>query len=374
MRVMSRIATLLSLVVLTLGSHATLAANTKYAVGTCEPKLTSFSTIQAALNATPPPTVVEVCPGTYQEQVVITQGVSLEGVSNGTSDQAIIASPAAGLVQNTTSDFVGELLAVQLWVNNASGPVTITNITVDAAGNRVSGNVFIVGVFYQNSAGTVKEVTTRNQEGNGFGTGVWLEGGSSNPSVTLNKCSIHDFDSDGIETETNASSSELTATLTDNNVISGIVFNDAVDVGISSGSTVTATGNVLSAINISTNGTYNLLTTIGFDTGFGAVGSLSGNVITNTQVGISANANNVSITSNKLFNTKIGIAMKSAVVTIKNNAIMNAGTGIQFSCGADNNVISNTISDAGTGLSTVPASVTVNNTFFNVGTISADGC
>jgi hypothetical protein len=371
---MSRIVTLLSLLVLTLGSHATLAANTKYAVGTCEPKLTSFSTIQAALNATPAPTVVEVCPGTYQEQVVITQGVTLEGVSNGTSDQAIIASPAAGLVQNTTSDFVGELLAVQLWVNNASGPVTITNITVDAAGNRVSGNVFIVGVFYQNSAGTVKEVTTRNQEGNGFGTGIWLEGGSSNPSVTLDKCSIHDFDSDGIETETNASSSELTATLTDNNVISGIVFNDAVDVGISSGSTVTATGNVLSAINISTNGTYNLLTTYGFDTGFGAAGSLSGNVITNTQIGISANADNVSITSNKLFNTKIGIAMKSAVVTIKNNTVMNAGTGIQFSCGADNNVISNTINDAGTGLSTVPASVTATNTFFNVGAIRTDGC
>jgi hypothetical protein len=370
---MSRMVTLFALFVLTLGTHQTVAA-TKYAVGTCEPKLTSFSTIQAALSATPAPTIVEVCPGTYPEQVVITQGVTLEGVSNGTSDQAIIASPAAGLVQNATTDFAGQFLAVQLWVDNATAPVTITNITVDATGNRVSGNTFIVGVFFQNSAGTMKEVTTRNQEGNGFGTGIWLEGGSTNPSITINKCSIHDFDSDGIETETNSSSSELSATLTDNNIISGIVFNDAVDVGISEGSTVTATNNVLSAINISTNGTYNLLTTYGFDTGFGATGSLSGNVITNTQIGIFAGADNVSITSNKLLNTKTGISMKSAVATIQNNTISNAGTGIQLSCGADNNVSSNTISDAVTGLSTVPTGFTASNTFFNVGTISSGGC
>jgi parallel beta-helix repeat protein len=66
--------------------------------------------------------------------------------------------------------------------------------------------------------------------------------------------------------------------------------------------------------------------------------------------------------------------MKSAVATIQNNTISNAGTGIQLSCGADNNVSSNTISDAVTGLSTVPAAFTATNTFFNVGTISSGGC
>jgi hypothetical protein len=37
------------------------SAKATYAVGTCEPKLPSFGSIQAALNATPSPNVVEVC-------------------------------------------------------------------------------------------------------------------------------------------------------------------------------------------------------------------------------------------------------------------------------------------------------------------------
>ena len=79
---MSRInIVLLSLViVLTLGASDLLAVTTvTYAAGTCKPSLPSFSTISGALAATPAPNVVLVCPGTYPEQIVITQAVTLPG-------------------------------------------------------------------------------------------------------------------------------------------------------------------------------------------------------------------------------------------------------------------------------------------------------
>jgi len=47
----------------------------------------------------------------------------MKGVSNGNSAQAIIASPAGGLVANATDD-KGFSIAAQLWVNNASGRST----------------------------------------------------------------------------------------------------------------------------------------------------------------------------------------------------------------------------------------------------------
>jgi hypothetical protein len=63
---------------------------TTYVVGTCKPRLRSFSNISAALAATPAPDVVQVCPGTYPEQVEITQPVTLAGIASGNSEQAII--------------------------------------------------------------------------------------------------------------------------------------------------------------------------------------------------------------------------------------------------------------------------------------------
>ena len=56
-------AMLFSVVLLAFGAND-LQAQT-YIVGTCETG-TTFTTIQAALNASPSPNIVEVCPGSYK--------------------------------------------------------------------------------------------------------------------------------------------------------------------------------------------------------------------------------------------------------------------------------------------------------------------
>src|SRR5271157_3914264 len=157
---MSRIGfvNLLSVLVLTLASN-TLWATVTYQVGTCKPGH-SFPTITAALTATPPPNVVKVCPGTYPEQVVITQAVILEGMISGNSGEVIIASPPNGLVVNATDD-LGDPIAAQAYVEASPGPTQISDITLDGANNEVMAPAYVVGIFFQDSSGTVKHVSTR---------------------------------------------------------------------------------------------------------------------------------------------------------------------------------------------------------------------
>lgn len=80
-----------------------LAASVAVGPSTCQPGLVHFATIQAAVSAVPFGATVLVCPGTYAEQVMITQPLTLKGVTDGVSGAAIIAVPAGGLVLNANS-------------------------------------------------------------------------------------------------------------------------------------------------------------------------------------------------------------------------------------------------------------------------------
>ncbi len=75
-----------------------LAASVAVGPNTCQPSLVHFATIQAAVSAVPFGATVLVCPGTYPEQVVITQPLTLKGVTDGVSGAAVIAVPAGRIV------------------------------------------------------------------------------------------------------------------------------------------------------------------------------------------------------------------------------------------------------------------------------------
>src|SRR5690242_15781444 len=102
--VCNRIAMTLFVLAVAVGSwgQSPITANT-YAVGTCKPSLPSYSTISGALAATPAPNTVLVCPGTYVEQILITQPVTLQGVTSGGSGQVIVQLPGGYVLQETNS-------------------------------------------------------------------------------------------------------------------------------------------------------------------------------------------------------------------------------------------------------------------------------
>jgi hypothetical protein len=359
---MSRMKSLTLLLALVAQVSLVSATTTTYTVGWCQPNNTSFDTITEALAATPAPNVVQVCPGTYNEQLVITKPVTLEGITVGDAAQVIVAAPSGGLVTNATSD-LGDPIAAQVWVESANGAVTLSNLTVDGTGNNVASGTYIVGVFFQDSPGTVNRLTIQNQNGNSGGVGLWLEGGSANPTVTVENTNLQAFDYTGMAAETNSNTSELTATIKGNYLASSFASANGID--LLGGQTATTTGNL---ITVGSEGVV-------IEGGSGAVSS---NKVLSGAVGIALVTDGVSVTNNMVYNNaaqnSFGIIATSATAAVTGNTIAQFSAGISLQCAASANVHSNTILDAAQGLINVPAGAAPSNTYYNVGTISSGGC
>lgn len=159
-----------------------------------------YSTIQAAINAAAPGTKVLVCPGTYAEQVEITNPLTLKGVQSGNLEAAVIVSPPGGLVV-PPGGFTGG--APQIFAHDVAGEVNVSNLTVDAANNQItncSSPNYIIGVYLLNAAGSVENVVTRNQNtasgsncGNGIGIRVYADTIPSDVTVSNDTSSTYDF-------------------------------------------------------------------------------------------------------------------------------------------------------------------------------------
>jgi len=255
----------------------------EYAVGTCKPSLPSYPNISAAVSSVPAGSTVLVCPGTYPEQVVITQPLTLQGISTGNSGQAVIAVPGTGL---TAISGVYYLTVSPQVEATTAGPVNITNITVDGTGGSNACSSRLVGIYYgSGSSGTVNNVTVRNEMNSQCDVGILAENGTAtNESVTIENSIVHDFDGTGILADTNQSSPSLTVTIKDNYIDGGLN-------GISIGSGVF--GSV----------TANLVCDVGGYAIFSqSLVLISSNTVTGSSYGIAIEATGASVTSNKISN------------------------------------------------------------------------
>src|SRR5258708_24947278 len=224
-------------------------------VGTCK-NLVQFATIQAAINATPANSTIDICPGTYMEQLSINKNLTFVGVASGTADGVVILPPVAGLAANTNSLATGNPIAAHVWV---LGPATVNfnNLIVDSLGNGQSGcgAPDVIGILYQNASGTLNHIATRNQwigtsesdsgsNGCQNGLGIFVQSGNSGTStVTVENSSVHDYQKNGI------TGNEVGTTIT-------VLNNDVVGQGATNGA----------AEN-------------GVQIGVGAVGTVSGNLV-----------------------------------------------------------------------------------------------
>lgn len=174
----------------------------------------AFATIQAAVTAAPAGSTINVCPGTYPEQVSINKRLTLQGVASGSLNQAVVTAPAGGIVANTVSLATAYPIAAQIYVHDATG-VTIANLTVDGSGNNGltgCGAPNLVGIYYQDATGPIRDVVTRNQTSvppngcaQGTGMGIFVQsgvslvtGGAGTSTVTVLNSSVHDFQKNGI--------------------------------------------------------------------------------------------------------------------------------------------------------------------------------
>jgi hypothetical protein len=348
------------------------AASVTYIVGTCKSG-TQFSTIQSALDASPAPNTVEVCPGVYSEQVTITKPVTLEGITASNGGRVRIFLPP-GYTANATLAEVGEdnIPAVaQVYVNNVSGgTVNLTNLDVDGSGFGMN-DIHFVGIVYQGSSGTINRVITAYQNNSNpgatgvYGFGMWIQGSSSKPSVTVENSSMHDFGSIGIDTTGVAESpSDLTVTIKNNAAFLTSTTSSTTGIYLDLGSNPTVSGNVVSGVE---EGIY----------AGSFLGSITGNTIVGTEYGIELNEDGASVKSNNIFESaSYGMYVDTNVQTslVQDNIIRTVapgGGGIGISLGCDlkispGKVNSNTIMDSDTGYGYAPAGFAGSNTYAGV--------
>ena len=401
-----------------LGGQA-FAGNT--AAGLCAAAGNHYLTIQAAVNAAellPTPRTVRVCPGTYAEQVMITSPLTIEGIVNSTSDAAVVVPPPGGVAING-SDIFGNPVAAQIFVASPSGSVTVSHLTVDGTGNNLTGCVAttLEGIYFQNTSGTISANAVRNQYQsdytdfggcqNGLAINVESLGGNS---VTVATNSVHAYQKNGITATgagTGPGSLGPAVTISGNYIVGlgatamnwqGVyVAGDATaaenGVQIGFGASGSVTGNVVND-NIWGQDTSG-------DTGDAASGILiyastniavTGNEIGSAQFGIVAvtdptygPADSTTITGNKVAGTQLfdAIDLCSNSNNVHTNTIYGStesGVHIDDSCGSGsyNIVSSNTINEACAGilLGTGTNNTSSPNTFLNVTntTLAGDVC
>lgn len=289
-------------------------------VGTCKTNLSSYATIQTAVSAVPPGATIQICPGTYNEQVSITQAVTLLGIANG-PNQAVVLNVPGVFEQSGTGPVSGFPIFAQIIVKDA-GPVNISGLTIDGNGSSCPSGA-LAGIVYLSqsnpSTGKVSNSVVRNI-GNGCGgpaVGIYGENGSGFPS------------------------------------------------------TITVTGNSIHSIN---NGE-------GIAFGPNMSGTITTNTIVQTSGGLSfQNAGpNIKATTNNIIQTQQGISLNSATgVIAQSNLIVNTSNRAislnDNSGGGSNNVTKNTVNETNCGISTSGAAssdVFLPNTVLNA---SASTC
>jgi len=367
------------------------------AVGTCKSGIKSYPTIQQAVNAAPAGTTIDVCPGTYAEQVTISTNLTITGVLAGTADASTIVPPSGGLVANTTDPAFGTPVAAQILVVSPATTVTISHLTIDGIGNGVTGcaSLMIVGLYFQNVSGTINQNALRNQaQANAAqdcqnGMGIYVESGDGGTStVTISNNTVHGYQQNGITANGYGDGTAGPgATIQSNSVIgvgsTSVGSENGIQIGL--GATGKVTGNTaiddlnaIDTVNDSGDASAGILV-------FASTGiTVSGNTIGSTQFGIVTEsagagflADTTSVTGNKIIGTQIfdGIDLCSNGNTVTGNEISSsteAGIHLDSSCastGNSNTVNTNTINEACAGIladSGTSGNTTTPNTMFNV--------
>jgi len=211
-------------------------------VGICKTNSQSYGDIATAVAAAPAGAVVQICPGTYQQQLTLTQAVTLQGIAYG-ADQAVVLVPPQVFEANGSLGPIS--IYAQILVQDAS-PVNISGLTIDGNNSGCPSGA-IAGIVYLSSSspssGKVTNSVIRNT-GNGCNApaivGLYAQNNSgSASSLTLQGNSIHSINGGAVVYGANQGG--IIASNTIDQTTSGLMFQQA-------GPSVSVTSNNLTSV------------------------------------------------------------------------------------------------------------------------------
>jgi nitrous oxidase accessory protein NosD len=321
----------------------------------------TFTSIQDAINAASPGSLIRVCPGTYPEQLSIDKSLSIEG------DNGAILLPS-NMVANATGSS-GTPIAAAIFVKEAAD-VEIQGLIVDTANSGISGcSPDLIGILYQNSSGSIKHNVVRNTKlavslnGCQSGDAIVVQSlGGETSIVSVDDNSVHDYQKNGITG--NELGTEVTVS---NNVVTGLgpttgAAQNGIQIGFGAKGDVlrnTVTDNVWSpcvSLEICTANATGILIFQSDDV------HVEHNSVATNQLGIYAGGQRDEIESNSISNSLIlvGIDLASDNNLASRNDVTNSGYAAILIEGNNNKVQSNDITEAPIGV--LKLSGTVGNT------------
>ena len=331
---------------------------------------TPFTTIGSAVSAAAPHDTVRVCPGVYDEQVVITKPLTLQGVTGAT----VKPSPMVG---HTTSLVSGRALAAIVLVKGTTG-VTVEGLILDGADNGISScapSPSPFGVFFRNASGTIRHNTIRNMrlapggEACPDGTGILVQRsgrGTSRVSIKFN--SIHDYQKNGMTLNEPGSIVDVNS-----NVVTGsgvAATEDQAGIQLAFGATGqvsenTVTNHLWSACVSADACPVSAPDIIVFES---SNVDVSRNVLGTSQNAVVVVGDRNTVRDNLIADTRIydGVVVFGDGNTVLRNRIVNSAEAGVYVVGESNRILTNHIQDAPFGLLATAGNTAAGNRFVNV--------
>lgn len=312
----------------------------------CNASDVASTTIQGAVDAASSTDTVMVCPGTYDEQVVIdSMDLTLQGSGDTTIIRPSSAIILASLYTYPAGTFwPGTVMASIVTVTNGDA-VTLKDFKVDGVNvtTTPAGAGRVAGVLYGESGGVVNNVTVTTMVVDGYTTrsyGVDLSATGTSRNVEVKSSHVTDWSRNGIQ----AQGASLYANIHDNTLVgpgdplnasavpNGILFIHDVDGN--------ATDNTISGMHTTVAGSARSAGILFYDPLTPGI-TVAGNNISDVDDGVLVghNSNGVVISQNNLHNNvEVGIHLEDGAndTTITGNTITsNAMAGIRFAGATD---------------------------------------
>jgi hypothetical protein len=347
-----------------------------WTVGGAETLLVPFehTTIQEAVNAASPNFTIIVYDGIYDEQVIISKSLTIQGEGNATT---IKPSSAAKLTTTLSGHFSGETKQIAgIIVVNASADsnVTLRNLIADGGDitDKPTDADYVAGIFYRETGGIIDTVTVTNMTIGNTGTavrgyGIYLSAVANTVSVEVKGDTIANYDKNGIDAHGN----KLTVNIHHNTVTGrGPLQNgDEVQNGIliMDGATGTVSGNTISNMSYIPE-TWWSAGIMFFDSS----GSAINNSVTECQIGVIFQDGNGSAQGNTVNGGTVGLLGLWAQYT-KGGAwtasfVNNTASSVKDSAGYENGAIG-----AQSWNESASVTVTISNNRLVGGSTNADG-